>query len=49
MMGYPRFLLRGLGKARAELALCVLCYNLKRVVTILGAPSLQLRLQAIAA
>jgi len=49
MMGYPRFLLRGLVKARAELALCVLCYNLKRVVTILGALSLQHRLQALAA
>jgi transposase len=36
MMGYPRFLVRGLPKARAELALTILSYNLKRVVTILG-------------
>src|ERR1019366_4571768 len=31
MMGYPRFLVRGLLKAKSELALGVLCYNLKRV------------------
>jgi transposase/IS5 family transposase len=40
MMGYPRFLLRGLIKAKAELALSVLCYNLKRTINILGAPKL---------
>jgi len=32
LMGYPRFLVRGLVKAKAELALGVLCYNLKRTV-----------------
>ena len=36
LMGYPRFLLRGLRKARSELALTVLGFNLKRVVNILG-------------
>jgi DDE family transposase len=36
----PRFLVRGLRKAKAELALGVLSYNLKRVVNILGVPAL---------
>jgi len=36
----PRFLLRGLKKAKAELALGVLCYNLKRVTNILGVQAL---------
>ena len=36
MMGYPRFLVRGLVKAKAELALGVCCYNLKRLINILG-------------
>ncbi len=40
LMAHPRFLLRGLRKAKAELALGVLCYNLKRVVNILGVPTL---------
>lgn len=40
MMGYPRFLVRGLKKAKAELALSILAYNLKRVTTILGVPAL---------
>jgi transposase len=40
LMAHPRFLLRGLRKAKAELALGVLCYNLKRVITILGVPTL---------
>jgi transposase len=35
-MGYPRFLVRGLRKAKAELALTVLGYNLKRVINIVG-------------
>ena len=45
MMGYPRFLLRGLTKAKAELALTVLGYNLKRTITILGIPALLQALQ----
>lgn len=40
MMGYPRFLVRGLKKAKAELALGVLGYNLKRVINILGVETL---------
>lgn len=40
MMGFPRFLLRGLKKAKAELALLVLGFNLKRSVTILGVTAL---------
>jgi transposase/IS5 family transposase len=49
MMGYPRFLLRGLVKAKAELALSVLCYNLKRTLSILGVPELLSRLRALPA
>lgn len=40
MMGYPRFLVRGLKKAKAELALNVLGYNLKRVINLLGVEAL---------
>jgi transposase len=40
LMAHPRFLLRGLRKATAELALGVLSYNLKRVINILGVPAL---------
>jgi transposase len=40
LMAGPRFLVRGLKKAKAELALGVLSYNLKRVVNILGVPAL---------
>jgi transposase len=40
LMAHPRFLLRGLQKAKTELALGVLSYNLKRVVNILGVPAL---------
>jgi transposase len=46
LMGHPRFLLRGLLKAKAELALGVLSYNLKRVINILGVPALLERLEA---
>jgi transposase/IS5 family transposase len=49
MMGYPRFLLRGLLKAKAELALSVLCYNLKRVVNILAVPELLRLLRTVPA
>ncbi len=45
LMAHPRFLLRGLLKAKAELALGVLCYNLKRAVNILGVPALLAALQ----
>lgn len=43
-MGYPRFLLRGLRKAKAELAIDVLAFNLRRTITILGVPALLARL-----
>ena len=36
-MGIPRFLVRGLPKAKAELALSVTAYNLKRLIAIKGA------------
>jgi transposase len=45
LMAHPRFLMKGLKKATAELALGVLCYNLKRVFTILGVPALLKALQ----
>src|SRR6478735_1311413 len=45
LMAHPRFLVRGLRKATAELALGVLSYNLKRVVNILGVPALLQALQ----
>lgn len=40
LMAHPRFLVRGLSKAKSELALGVLCYNFKRVLAILGVPAL---------
>jgi transposase len=46
MLGYPRFLVRGLIKAKAELALAVLGYNLKRVINQLGVQRLLLALRA---
>lgn len=45
LMAHPRFLVRGLKKAKAELALGVLSYNLKRVIAILGVPALLHALQ----
>jgi len=45
LMAHPRFLLKGLRKAKAELALGVLSYNLKRVINILGVPALLAALQ----
>ena len=45
LMGHPRFLVRGLKKAKAELALTVLGFNLKRVINILGVPAVLTALQ----
>lgn len=45
LMGHPRFLLKGLAKAKSELALSITSYNLKRTVTILGVPALLKALQ----
>jgi transposase len=47
LMGHPRFLVRGLKKAKAELALTVLGFNLKRVIAILGVPALLATLQPV--
>jgi transposase len=49
LMGHPRFLVRGLIKASAELALTVLSYNLKRAIAILGVPALLQALRPSAA
>jgi transposase len=46
LMGRPRFLVRGLKKASAEMALVVLGFNLKRTLTILGVPALLAALEA---
>lgn len=40
LLGQPRFLVRGLKKVKAEIALGVLGYNLKRVINLRGATSL---------
>ena len=45
LMGIPRFLVRGLRKAKAELALGVTAYNLKRLIAIKGTPALLKALQ----
>ena len=47
LMGYPRFLVRGLKKAKAELALGILSYNLKRVINILGVAAVLRALQPL--
>jgi transposase len=49
LMGRARFLVRGLRKAKAELGLIVVAYNLKRVINILGAAALIHRFQRAAA
>lgn len=45
LMGFPRFLVRGLRKAKAELALSITGYNLKRLIAIKGVPDLLKALQ----
>jgi transposase len=47
LMGHPRFLVRGQIKAKAELALGVLSYNLKRAIALLGVPALLNALQPL--
>lgn len=47
LLGDPRFLVRGLTKAKAELALAVMSYNLKRAINVLGVPTLLRRLQPL--
>ena len=46
LMGYPKFLLRGRKKAKAELALLIMGFNFKRTVNILGVPALLQALRA---
>jgi transposase len=46
MMGHPKFVVRGLEKAKAELALIVLGFNIKRAITLLGVASLIASLKA---
>jgi transposase len=47
MLGHPRFLVRGLKKAKAELALAIMGYNLKRVINILGVAAVLQALQPL--
>ncbi|CAA2142438.1 hypothetical protein HYPP_03461 [Hyphomicrobium sp. ghe19] len=35
-MDYTHFLTRGLERVKAEMSLCVLAYNIKRMISILG-------------
>jgi transposase len=49
LMGLPRFLVRGLRKAKSELALGVLCYNLKRLIAVKGTSVLLKALQPLPA
>jgi transposase len=46
-MGNPRFLLRGRIKAKAELALAVLGFNLRRAITVCGVPALLAALEPV--
>ena len=45
-MGATHFLCRTLPKVASEMALCVLAYNMKRVMQILGVPGLMAAMQA---
>jgi transposase len=40
IFGHPRFLLRGLGGAQTEISLATMAYNLKTMVSVLGASQL---------
>ncbi len=44
IFGYPRFLLRGLAGAQAEISLATMVYNLKRMLNILGSSQLRVAL-----
>ena len=44
IFGHPRFLLRGLRGAQAEISIAVMAYNLKRMMNILGPQTLAARL-----
>lgn len=49
LMGIPRFLVRGLLKAKAELALSINAYNLKRLIAVMGTAALLKALKPYAA
>ena len=44
IFGHPRFLMRGLAGAKAEMAIATLVWNLKRAMTVLGGAELDRRL-----
>jgi transposase len=44
IFGHPRFLLRGLTGAQAEISLATMVYNLKRMMRDLGGSRLQVAL-----
>jgi len=44
IFGHPRLLLRGKGGAQTEISLATMAYNLKRMVSLLGAVQLSLKL-----
>lgn len=46
IFGHPRFLMRGLAGARAEMAIATLVWNLKRAMNVLGEAELRRRLAA---
>ena len=41
IFGHPRFLLRGLSRARTEISFATMAYNLKRMMHVLGAQHLK--------
>lgn len=46
IFGHPRFLLRGLAGAQAEISLATMAYNLKRLINVLGGQKLTVALQS---
>lgn len=46
IFGHPRFLLRGLSGAKAEISLAAMAYNLRRMINILGGRKLTAALQS---
>jgi hypothetical protein len=48
-LGVSSFLLRGLEGVKAEMSVLSLCFNLRRMLSLLGQKGLMLRLQSIPA
>jgi transposase len=46
-MGATHFVMKRLPNVQAEMSLHVLAYNLKRVINIVGVPTLMAQLQAV--